>query len=228
MQPSEIPTGERALIAILRGVVPERVVDIANALYGAGIRIIEVPLNSPDPFASITALATRDLPGCLIGAGTVLNIEQVRRTHDAGGLLVVAPNCEPDVISAALQLGMHAMPGFATATEAFSAIRVGATHLKLFPASTYGPRHLQALRAVLPSNVRIFPVGGIGALEIPGWLAAGAAGFGLGSELYRPEYGLADIEQRARHLMTAFHEARAGLAEPTSVADGPTTARGNL
>jgi 2-dehydro-3-deoxyphosphogalactonate aldolase len=209
MQSSELPGAEHALVAILRGVDPGRVVGIADVLYQAGWRIIEVPLNSPDPYTSIAALAAGRRPGCAIGAGTVLDTLQVRRAHEAGATLVVAPNCEPEVIGAALQLGMQVMPGFASATEAFSAQRAGARHLKLFPAVTYGPRHLQALRAVLPAEINIYPVGGIGAADIPGWQAAGATGFGFGSELFRPDYSMADIERRARALVSAFRQARA-------------------
>jgi len=197
-----------ALVAILRGVTPERVMEIGDALYAAGFRMIEVPLNSPDPFASIAALAGRNRPDWVIGAGTVLNVADVRRTQAAGGRLVVAPNSDPEVIRSAVQLGMRVMPGFATATEAFAAIQAGAQDLKLFPASTYGPRHLQSLRAVLPSSVRVFPVGGVGVSDIAAWLAAGAAGFGLGSELFRPEFGLQEISQRAADLVRAVHEVR--------------------
>jgi 2-dehydro-3-deoxyphosphogalactonate aldolase len=197
------------LVAILRGITPQRILEIGDVLYAAGFRMIEVPLNSPDPFASITALAARNRPDWVVGAGTVLNVADVQRTHAAGGRLVVAPNCDPGVIRSAVQLGMQVMPGFATATEAFQAIEAGARDLKLFPACTYGPRHLQALRAVLPQSVRVFPVGGVGAGDIADWLAAGAAGFGLGSELFRPEYGLEEIRQRATDLVGAVREARA-------------------
>ena len=195
------------LVAILRGVAPERVVGIGDVLYEAGFRMIEVPLNSPDPFASIAALAACNRSDWVVGAGTVLSVEDVHRTQRAGGRLVVAPNCDPEVIRCAVQLGLQVIPGFATATEAFQAIQAGARDLKLFPASTYGPRHLQALRAVLPQSVRIFPVGGVGAADIALWLAAGAAGFGLGSELFRPEYELPEIAQRAADLVRAVREA---------------------
>ncbi len=207
MQPTDIPGAEQALVAILRGVEPGQVVAIADVLYAAGIRIIEVPLNSPDPYASLAALAAGTRPGCLIGGGTVLNMEQVRLTQRAGGQLIVAPNCDPEVISGALQLGMQVMPGIASATEAFAAIRAGARHLKLFPAVSYGPRHLQSLRAVLPAPVRVYPVGGIGAPDVPAWVAAGAAGFGFGSELFRPGYTIADIAQRAQQLVAALRDA---------------------
>jgi 2-dehydro-3-deoxyphosphogalactonate aldolase len=204
----ESAVAESALVAILRGVVPARVVQIADVLRATGIRIIEVPLNSPDPFASIAALVAAHGSDCLIGAGTVLDMDAVRKTHAAGGRLIVSPNCDPEVIRGAVQMGMQVLPGIATATEAFSAIRAGATQLKLFPAATYGPRHLQALRAVLPAAVSVWPVGGVGAAEIPAWLGAGAAGFGFGSELFRPEYDLPEIERRARQLVQALQAAR--------------------
>ncbi len=203
-----------SLVAILRGICPDQVVAVGNILYDAGIRAIEIPLNSPDPFASIGALAACNRSDWIIGAGTVLDVEQVRRTHEAGGRLVVAPNCDADVIRAALQLSLHVMPGFATATEAFAALRAGAKQLKLFPAATYGPRHLQALRAVLPRDAEVFPVGGIGAADIAPWLAAGAAGFGFGSELFRPHYSLADIKQRATDLVRTMQASRRQLGPP--------------
>jgi 2-dehydro-3-deoxyphosphogalactonate aldolase len=205
---TEAPAEEHALVAILRGVTPERVVAVGTTLYEAGIRALEIPLNSPSPFASIAALARSSLPGSLIGAGTVLTSKDVERTGDAGGRLIVAPNCDVDVIRHALRSSMQVMPGIATATEAFTAIRAGATSLKLFPAVTYGPSHLKALKAVLPHDVRVFPVGGIGAPDIKAWLAAGAAGFGFGSELFKPEYTLEDIGHRARALVSALNEAR--------------------
>jgi 2-dehydro-3-deoxyphosphogalactonate aldolase len=209
-QVSEIP-----LVAILRGVVPERVVDVGNVLYDAGIRMIEVPLNSPDPFASIAALARCGRADWTIGAGTVLSTDDVRRTQDAGGRLVVAPNCDSDVIRCALRLGLQVMPGFATPTEAFQAMQAGAKQLKLFPAASFGPQHLQALRAVLPRDVGVFPVGGIGSRNIAEWLAAGAAGFGFGSDLFRPEYDLADIGRRAADLVRAAREAHRQLKPVT-------------
>jgi 2-dehydro-3-deoxyphosphogalactonate aldolase len=218
MQLTEMPGAEHALVAILRGVQPAQIIGVAEVLYQAGIRIIEVPLNSPDPYASIAALAG-GRSDCLIGAGTVLSVDQVRQTHAAGGRLMVSPNCDAEVISSALELGMQVMPGFATATEAFTAIRAGARHLKLFPAISYGPRHLQSLQAVLPAEVSVYPVGGIGAPDIPSWLAVGAAGFGFGSELFRPEYALAEIGQRAQLLVTAFREASQRLKTKMSGED---------
>jgi 2-dehydro-3-deoxyphosphogalactonate aldolase len=207
MPPPELPRSGITLVAILRGIVPDQVVAVAATLYAAGIRTIEVPLNSPDPYASIAALAAYCESDCLVGAGTVLNIEQLRLAHAAGGRLAVAPNCEPAVIAGALQRGMQAMPGFATATEALNALHAGATHLKLFPAISHSPPHLRALRSVLPAEAKVYPVGGIGAKDILPWLAAGADGFGFGSELFRPEYSLADIERRALELVRAYSQA---------------------
>lgn len=207
----EISGGAIDLVAILRGVVPERVLEIGNVLYDAGIRAIEVPLNSPSPFASIAKLAACR-SDWTVGAGTVLNAEDVRRAHEAGGRLVLAPNCNADVIRCALKFAMQVMPGIATATEAFSALEAGARQLKLFPAVTYGPRHLEALRAVLPADVGVYPVGGIGGQDIARWLAAGAAGFGFGSELFRPDYSIADIERRAGELVRVLRNARAEMS----------------
>ena len=202
--PSESLPPPDALVGILRGVTPEKVVEVATALYGAGFRIIEVPLNSPQPFASISALAGALPSDCLVGAGTVLTDQEVHRTHAAGGRLIVAPNCDEHVIGEATKLGLRVMPGIATATEAFSAVRAGATRLKLFPASSYGPQHLRALCTVLPKEIKIFPVGGVTAEQIPVWLAAGAAGFGFGSELFRPEYRLDEVRRRAELLVRAY------------------------
>jgi 2-dehydro-3-deoxyphosphogalactonate aldolase len=204
--PAEHSSAQLELIAILRGVTPERVVAVAEALYGAGIRSIEVPFNSPQPLRSIEALAARGLADLLVGAGTVLAADDVTRVHQAGGRLIVAPNCNPDVIQRALSLAMRVMPGVATASEVFTAIEAGATQLKLFPAATYGPKHLQALGAVLPRGVGIYPVGGITAEDIPAWLAAGAAGFGFGSELFRVEYAIEDIRRRAVALVEKIRQ----------------------
>lgn len=195
------------LVAILRGVTPSRAVDVGETLFSAGLRAIEVPLNSPQPFDSIRALSSRFGDTCLCGAGTVLSIDDVQNTFDAGGRLIVSPNCDPQVIAAALRLGMTVLPGIATATEAFAAIHAGATRLKLFPAATYGSRHLKALKDVLPPNVGVLPVGGVGADDIAEWLKAGAAGFGFGSELFKPAYTLEDIAARAARVVAAYHAA---------------------
>ena len=195
------------LVAILRGLTPQRATEVGAAVVAAGFRTIEVPLNSPQPFESIKLLAQAHGAECQIGAGTVLGVAEVESVHAAGGRLVVAPNCDPDVIRRALGLGMRVLPGIATATEAFAALRAGASELKLFPAATYGPRHLKALKSVLPRHVKIFPVGGIGSQDIAAWLESGADGFGFGSELFTPAYTLAELTKRAQTLIEAMRAA---------------------
>jgi 2-dehydro-3-deoxyphosphogalactonate aldolase len=195
------------LVAILRGLTPERAPEVGAALVGCGFSTIEVPLNSPEPFATIKLLSQAHGASCLIGAGTVVTTAEVHKVHAAGGRLVVAPNCDGQVIRRALDLGMRVLPGIATATEAFAALRAGATELKLFPASTYGADHLKALKSVLPKHVKIYPVGGIGSQDIAEWLAAGADGFGFGGELFKPAYTLAEVSKRAQDLVTALRSS---------------------
>jgi 2-dehydro-3-deoxyphosphogalactonate aldolase len=195
------------LVAILRGLTAQRAPEVGAALVGCGFRTLEVPLNSPDPFDTIGLLAKAHGAQCQIGAGTVLSVAQVEQVRAAGGTLVVAPNCDPQVIRRALELGLRMLPGVATATEAFAAVQAGATELKLFPAATYGPGHLKALKSVLPRHVKLYPVGGIGAPHLVEWLAAGAAGFGFGSELFSPAYSLDEITQCARRLLQALRDA---------------------
>lgn len=194
------------LVGILRGLTPDRAPETGKTLVAAGFRTIEVPLNSPQPYDTIRLLATahRD---CLVGAGTVLTPAEVDRVHDAGGRLVVAPNCDPAVIRRALERGMRTLPGVGTATEAFAAVAAGATELKLFPAATYGSGHLRALKSVLPKHVKVFPVGGIGSQDIAEWLVSGADGFGFGGELFKPAYTLAELDQRARELVESLRRA---------------------
>jgi len=198
----------KEMVAILRGLTPQRAPETGAALVAAGFRTIEVPLNSPEPLASIKLLAQAH-GDCLVGAGTVLGAGEVESVHAAGGRLVVAPNCDARVIRRALELGMRVMPGIATATEAFAALDAGATELKLFPAATYGPRHLKALKSVLPKHVRVYPVGGVGSQDIAAWLESGADGFGFGSELFTPAYTLPDVSQRAQALIEALRAATA-------------------
>jgi 2-dehydro-3-deoxyphosphogalactonate aldolase len=200
-------TGSIELVAILRGLAPARASEVGIALVDCGFRTIEVPLNSPDPFTTIKLLSQAHGATCVIGAGTVLTAEEVDSVHAAGGRLVVAPNFDEQVIRRALDHGMRVLPGIATATEAFSALRAGATELKLCPASTYGADHLRALKSVLPRNAKVYPVGGIGAQDIAEWLAAGADGFGFGSELFKPAYTLAELTRRAQQLVAALREA---------------------
>jgi 2-dehydro-3-deoxyphosphogalactonate aldolase len=193
------------MVAILRGLESKNALAVAETLYQAGFRCLEVPLNSPQPFDSIEKIAKRAFPGLTVGSGTVLKSADVQRTQAAGGSLVVSPNCDAAVIGAALGLKMRVMPGFATATEMFQAIGSGATELKLFPAAPLGPDYLKALLAVLPRGVGILPVGGVTADDVDSWLAAGAAGFGFGSEIFKPSYSLAEITTRARKLIEALN-----------------------
>lgn len=173
------------IVAILRGVRPDEVLDHAAALVGAGVRAIEVPLNSPDPLESLRRLADRHRGTCLCGAGTVVTPAEVEAGAAAGARLIVSPNIDPAVVARTLALGLASLPGVATASEAMAAIEAGAQHLKLFPASVMGPAHAAHLRAVLPARVSLLAVGGVGPADFVAWRAAGAAGFGLGSELYR-------------------------------------------
>jgi len=195
------------LIAILRGVRPDEVVAIGEALIDAGLRTIEVPLNSPDPLDSIGRLARAFGDRCLIGAGTVLRAEDVDAVKAVGGALIVTPNTDAAVIGRAVALGLQAAPGFATASEAFAAIAAGARALKLFPAATYGPAHLKALKSVLPKEVPVFAVGGVGPQDMAPWIAAGAAGFGVGGELYRPGDAPDAVGRKARALVSSLAAA---------------------
>lgn len=197
---------EMPLVAILRGLAPADAVAIGQALFDGGFRAIEVPLNSPDPFDSIARLSAHFGERCLIGAGTVLSPAEVEGVRAAGGRLIVAPNVDPAVIARAVALDLLPMPGFATATEAFAAIRAGARHLKLFPASTYGHGHIKALSAVIPAHVRLYAVGGVGADDLHVWRAAGAAGIGVGGELFRPGIGAAEVAARARRVVAAWRD----------------------
>lgn len=198
---------ELPLVAILRGVTPARVENVAATLFEAGLRAIEVPLNSPEPFKSIALLARMLGDRCLTGAGTVLDAGDVDRLADAGGTLLVTPNTDPAVIARGVQKKMVVMPGFYTPSEAFAAIKAGARILKLFPASTGGTAHLKALLAVLPKDVPVYAVGGVGAGNMTEWRQAGAAGFGLGSELFKLDFSDADIAARARKSVAAFKAA---------------------
>jgi 2-dehydro-3-deoxyphosphogalactonate aldolase len=190
------------LIAILRGIRPEEVPAAADALAGAGFRIIEIPLNSPEPLESLRYLARRtDL---LVGAGTVLSPAEVEAVAAAGGRLMVAPNADREVIAAAERLGMVALPGVATPTEAFAALAAGADGLKMFPAEILPPKAVKAWRAVLPASVPLLPVGGITPESMGDYLAAGADGFGLGSALYKPGMSAGELGRRAEAFAMAY------------------------
>lgn len=191
------------LIAILRGLTSEEAPAIGQALVDSGFSIIEVPLNSPDPLQSIAKLA-RLFPNALVGAGTVLSAQQVKQVHAAGGRLVVAPNFNPAVVAQALALGMVVLPGVATPTEAFAALDAGAHGLKLFPAEMISPATVKALRAVLPKDAALMPVGGITPDNMTAYLAAGATGFGLGSALYAPGCSAQAVQQQAQMFVRTF------------------------
>lgn len=191
------------LVAILRGITPAEADAVGDVLYQAGWRLLEVPLNSPEPLRSIEALARR-FPDAVVGAGTVRNADEVRAVHAAGGRLVVSPHFEARVVHAAAALGMVCLPGVATPSEAFAALAEGATALKLFPAEMMAPAVVKALRAVLPADVLLLPVGGITPINMAAYRAAGANGFGIGSALYRPGAELANIRVAARAFADAW------------------------
>lgn len=171
-------------IAILRGVGKDEVVEVAQAIYEAGISIIEVPLNTHNAFDCIEKLSTSMKDRCIVGCGTLVNPEDVSRLVDVGGALAVTPTTQPEIIEACLTAGVIPMPGWMTPTEAFSAVRAGANYLKLFPASTAGFGHIKAVKSVLPGHTQVFAVGGVKLADLELWKAAGASGFGFGSEIF--------------------------------------------
>jgi 2-dehydro-3-deoxyphosphogalactonate aldolase len=198
------------VLAILRGVQSRECIAVADTLLEAGIRTLEVPLNSPDPLASITMLA-RHLEGeALVGAGTVCEAAQVDAVADAGARIVLAPNCNAEVIRRAVARGLYAMPGVATVSEAFEALAAGAHGLKLFPADVLAPASFKAWRAVLPAGVELFAVGGVEAGNLGAFRLAGACGAGLGGALYTPGMGRNALAERARAALAAWSAAGAG------------------
>jgi 2-dehydro-3-deoxyphosphogalactonate aldolase len=194
------------LVAILRGVRPDEVEAIGQALYDAGFRLIEVPLNSPQPIDSIARLARVLAPDAVVGAGTVLAPDAVAQVRAAGGRMIVMPHSDSDVIHAARDAALWCIPGAATPTEAFAAVKAGADALKLFPAEMIGPAVLRAMRAVLPPALRLLPVGGITPQLVGRFRRAGADGFGLGSALYAPGMDAHAVAQRARAFVAAWNE----------------------
>lgn len=199
----------RPIVAILRGITPPDAVAIAESLIGAGITLIEVPLNSPDAFDSITRIISACGTLAKIGAGTVLRPAEVEKLAGLGAALVVSPNCNPEVIRATRAAGMDSYPGVMTPTEAFAALDAGATALKLFPGELIGPTGLKAMRAVLPPETPCYAVGGVNADTLPGWLAAGAAGIGVGTGIYRPGDSADTVATRAGDLVRLWDRATA-------------------
>ncbi len=194
------------LVAILRGLKPEEAVDIGIALERAGFSLIEVPLNSPQPFESVAALRRASGPDTLVGAGTVTRVEDVQRLRQVGADIVVMPHADVAVIRAAKSAGMLCIPGVATPTEAFAALEAGADALKLFPAELVTSAVMKAMRAVLPANVRLLPVGGIGPASLAPWVACGAAGFGLGSALFSPGCDAEVVAANAAAFVRAWRQ----------------------
>lgn len=192
------------LVAIIRGVTPDEVVAVGDALFDAGIRIIEVPLNSPEPLRSIERLVTHFGARAIVGAGTVLEPEQVIRVRDAGGQIIVSPSTDTAVIGASVVAGMISVPGYFTPSEAFMALKAGAHALKLFPAEAASPAVVKAQRAVLPRDLPLLVVGGITAQSMAAYFDAGADGFGLGGSLYRPGQSPDEVGARARAFVEAL------------------------
>ena len=205
---------EAPVVAIIRGVRPDEVEAVAEALIAGGVRVIEVPMNSPEPLDSIGRLA-RFADQIVYGAGTVLTPAAVDQVADAGGRIIVAPNTDPLVIRRSLERGLVPMPGFGTATEAFQAYAAGARYLKLYPASTYGAAHVKAMLDVLPKDVVIQPVGGVKPEQMAEWWAAGARGFGMGGDLYKPGFTLDEVHARAIAAVEAVRRLRPDAAKVT-------------
>ncbi|KQZ63362.1 2-dehydro-3-deoxy-6-phosphogalactonate aldolase [Rhizobium sp. Root149] len=201
------PDMKRPLVAILRGLKPEETQAVVGGLIETGFTAIEIPLNSPDPFRSIEIAAKMAPADCLIGAGTVLTVEDVQSLENAGGRLMVSPNVEPEVISLAAAKGMVTLPGCFTATEALAAAKAGATGLKFFPASVLGPSGINAIRAVLPKDLLIAAVGGVSDTNFAEYVKGGITAFGLGSSLYKPGMSAEDVIAKARITIEAYDRA---------------------
>lgn len=199
---------EMPVVAIIRGVQPQEVEEIGDAIRRAGIGIIEVPLNSPDPFNSIEKLAVALGDDCVIGCGTLITKKNVARVADAGGKIAVTPNTRPAIIKRCIKHGLIPMPGWATPSEAIAAYQAGARYLKLFPAATYGAGHIKAVKAILPTDCNILAVGGVGPAVADEWLAAGVDGFGIGSEIYKPGMTAEQVHQNAAQVVQAIKTAR--------------------
>ncbi|PZU24275.1 MAG: 2-dehydro-3-deoxy-6-phosphogalactonate aldolase [Shinella sp.] len=200
----------RNIIAILRGVKPDEVEAHVEALIAAGVTVIEVPLNSPEPFDSIERLIARFGGQAKIGAGTVLDVAAVERLSKMGAAIVVSPNADADVIAATRAAGMESWPGVFTPTECFSALKAGATGLKFFPATLIGPAGLAAIKAVMPKGTPLYAVGGAGADNFAEWLKAGATGFGIGTSIYKPGQSVETTAAQAARIVAAYDAAVTG------------------
>lgn len=194
----------RNIVAILRGIQPDEANDICAALIDTGITKIEVPLNSPQPFDSIRIMAQAFSDVALIGAGTVLSVQDVRQVQQAGGKLIVSPDCNPEVIAATKSAGMLSFPGVLTPTECFTALRAGADGLKFFPGVMIGTDGVKAIRAVLPTGTEVLAVGGAGPENFADWKAAGVDGFGIGSALFKPGYSAIEVRDRANTIVAEY------------------------
>ncbi|TFD03993.1 2-dehydro-3-deoxy-6-phosphogalactonate aldolase [Cryobacterium sinapicolor] len=201
---SALPRTFIGLIAILRGLTVSDAVSVGECLYESGFRTLEVPLNSPDPLLTISALKEALPANCMVGAGTVLTVKQVRQCHEAGAQIIVSPNTDVAVIAETIRLGMLSFPGAATPSDAFAAIGAGATSVKIFPADQVGINGLKAWTAVVPKEIGLIPVGGVDAANIGEWMAAGATGFGIGSSLYKPGIAVEELRQRAIAMIAAW------------------------
>ena len=206
---------EVPIIAIIRGVTPNEVEGVAEALISAGVRVIEVPMNSPDPLDSICRL-TRFSEDAVVGAGTVLTPDVVDQVAEAGGRIIVAPNTDPLVIRRSVARDLVPMPGFGSASEGFVAYAAGARYLKLFPAATYGAAHVKALLDVLPKDVIVQPVGGVKPAQMAEWWAAGARGFGMGGDLYKPGFTADEVHMRAVAAVEAVRRLKAEASSTTA------------
>ncbi|WP_231919033.1 MULTISPECIES: 2-dehydro-3-deoxy-6-phosphogalactonate aldolase [unclassified Shewanella] len=198
---------ELPLVAILRGVTPEEVIAIADVLVAAGYRVIEVPLNSPNPYESIKRLSEKYGESVVIGAGTVVSKEQVDLVKEAGGRIIISPHADIDIIQYSKKLSLYSVPGFLNPTEAYAAINAGADSLKLFPADTVGPKGLKAMSVVLPKEMPILPVGGVSPSTMKAFLDAGASGFGLGSGLYKAGMSAEQTKQNALSYVEGYQAA---------------------
>ena len=201
---NDIDQYQPPLVAILRGLTEAEAPAVAQALFGRGFRLLEVPLNRPGALACIRLLDSIKPPGALVGGGTMTTVAEVDAVHAAGGRIMVAPNFDAAVVRRARELGMLAVPGVATPTEALAALAAGAHAIKWFPAEALGPSGLRSVKTILPPGARVWPVGGVSAANLAEWVRAGADGFGIGGRLYEPGIAIAELEARAGQLMAAW------------------------